>query len=132
MTYATLDTNGVLTVRPGLPDLEAIQSAVGGYFQVLNLANGAIMMLNEDGKFMDLPYNEFASELYAALGRSPLMPGDFIVGNVVFVGPPGPDDDGAETSLTDAMLDDLKGYSNEVVLAFSPAVAAADGDQSPA
>lgn len=53
--------------------LRALQNAVGGYFTVLRLRDGRVMVTNEEGDIKNLPYNSLASGLA----------GDKIVGDVV-------------------------------------------------
>lgn len=52
--------------------LEAYRSIIGGSIEHLGFGNGIGMLFDEDGKFKNLPLNFF-------------IPGDFIVGNVLFV-----------------------------------------------
>ena len=55
----------VLKVEPGRPPeevtmpntLEAFQSAVGGYIEVLDLGGDALLVCNEEGKLIGLPAN---------------------------------------------------------------------------
>jgi hypothetical protein len=76
--------------------LEELQAIVGGYIEALYLRDGSIMMLNEDGKRLALPFNLIATHLAHRNG----LPGDdFILGDVVigtrreFGGPNGDDDE---------------------------------------
>ena len=59
--------------------LEELQKIVGGFIEIADLRNGQIMIINEEGKIMSLPYNERATELY----RKKVCKGDFIAGDVL-------------------------------------------------
>jgi hypothetical protein len=59
--------------------LEGMQKAVGGYIQAIPTKDGKLMILNEEGKFMNLPPNETANALVD------LFPGDYIVGDVLII-----------------------------------------------
>ena len=57
-----------------LPTLEQMQSAVGGYIEFVRITtDGAMMVVNEDGRLKKLPYNKVAS----------IMAGRNIVGDVL-------------------------------------------------
>lgn len=55
----------VLTKRPGQPprsvwmanSLENFQTAVGGYIETVTLAEDLVIICNEEGRLMGLPYN---------------------------------------------------------------------------
>jgi hypothetical protein len=57
--------------------LDGLQKAVGGYIQIIPTLDGKIMVLNEEGKMNDLPYNKKATEM------ANIFPNDYIVGDVV-------------------------------------------------
>lgn len=65
--------------------LENLQKTVGGYIEILNLdpiKNGLVLICNEEGKNMRLPYNM----------PHPLWPDDdFIVGDLILLGTEGED-----------------------------------------
>lgn len=65
-------------------ELEQIQSAVGGYFEPLGIANSALLLFNEDGKRLGLPLNTMATALARQAGALP--DDDSIVGEVLLVG----------------------------------------------
>ena len=73
-----------------LDNFKGMQEYVGGHVEAVN---GGIegeeftLFINEQGKFSDLEPNVVASALVA----DGLMPGDYIAGNAVLVGPPGPE-----------------------------------------
>ena len=54
--------------------LKALQKAVGGYIETLNVGNNVIMLCDEEGKLKEKPYNfAFSNKL-----------SDVIVGDVLF------------------------------------------------
>lgn len=58
------------------PTLEEAQAMVGGYVQLVELADGSQLIVNEEGKLRGLPVNVEASKLWP-------VPGDLIVGDAV-------------------------------------------------
>lgn len=59
--------------------LAELQEIVGGYIEIAQMKNNDIMVINEEGKLNDLPYNEKATEIY----QRQVYFGDFIVGDVL-------------------------------------------------
>lgn len=60
--------------------LEELQSFVGGYIEVIPLIDNEFMVVNEEGKLRNLPYNSTATEVYNyALDWNT----DFIVGDAL-------------------------------------------------
>lgn len=41
--------------------LEEMQGIVGGYIQIINIGNGNVMVINEEGKLLNLPKNAHAT-----------------------------------------------------------------------
>jgi hypothetical protein len=84
MNSILIATNGEETkVAPGNKkhfSLVELQAFVGGYIQVITLADGRLMVLNEEGKLDGLEPNLKAMEYAEGSG---LAKDDFIVGNVV-------------------------------------------------
>ena len=60
--------------------LEELQNVVGGYIEILDLHNGQIMVVNEEGKLKGLPVNTIATEAYCMRFQSYF---GLIVGDVV-------------------------------------------------
>lgn len=58
--------------------LEELQNIVGGYIEIIRFEDN-IMVLNEEGKLMRLPYNQYATDLF----RKYYNTNDFIVGDVL-------------------------------------------------
>lgn len=79
--------------------LKALQSAVGGYIQVIASTKGD-MYINEEGKLQDLAVNPRATNLLKRWGWK--MSPDCIVGPAVVLGPC--DEDGEPTSIPDAVV----------------------------
>jgi hypothetical protein len=63
---------------------QVLQSVVGGNIEHLGIRKGIHMYLNDDGKGLELPNNEFAT--YLAQKFSGIAPWDNVVGNVILVG----------------------------------------------
>lgn len=65
-----------------LPDgelsLEFMQSVVGGYIEIAHIGNDMLLVCNEEGKLIGLPFNTAATVFCAAHGFN-----DTIVGNVI-------------------------------------------------
>lgn len=60
--------------------LEELQDFVDGYIEVVSMSDEEYMVVNEEGKLMNLPYNENATRVYnKAFG----IPIDYIVGNAL-------------------------------------------------
>tara|TARA_Y100000361_G_C10924262_1_gene220524 strand:- start:87 stop:359 length:273 start_codon:yes stop_codon:yes gene_type:complete len=61
--------------------LEQLQKLVGGYIQIIPLANKKQMIINEEGKLMDLPYNQTATDLMKETyeGTTDWIAGDAII-----------------------------------------------------
>lgn len=60
--------------------LEEAQKFVNGYVEVVNLRNGTIMIVNEEGKFTE-QNNPKATEI--ALEHNAIFPYDYIAGDVL-------------------------------------------------
>jgi hypothetical protein len=63
--------------------LQALQSAVGGWVQAIDLANDLTIWVNEEGKLIGLPHNQTAQKLW---DKTFWVGSDFIVGDVVLTG----------------------------------------------
>lgn len=61
--------------------LEEMQKTVGGYIQVLNLGDGTVLVINEEGKLHGLKVNVEATSLAAGV----LFAGDCIVGPAMHI-----------------------------------------------
>ena len=64
------------------PTLEEMQSVVGGMVEAVYLENGDVLIINENGKLLELPLNEIATKIFHDNGGDIL---DGIVGDVAIV-----------------------------------------------
>lgn len=48
--------------------LQELQNAVGGYIEMIYLADGRFMVVNEEGRLLGLPFNRIATRLLADTG----------------------------------------------------------------
>ena len=80
MKAFTINTNGqIKQVAPSNGrdfNLDELRDFVGGWIQIINLRDGYLMVVNEEGKRVGLSVNAEASKIYG-------NPYDFIVGNVL-------------------------------------------------
>jgi len=63
------------------PSLKYMQQYVGGLIQIIDLSDGRQIIINDEGKLKELPYNKEATEIANKDGA--LFSGDFIVGNAI-------------------------------------------------
>lgn len=59
--------------------LKELQKIVGGYIDAIGIGGDEIMVFNDEGKLMQLPYNQDATTLF----RKHYNTDDFIVGDVL-------------------------------------------------
>ena len=64
------------------PSEEMLQEMVGGNIEIITLKNGDILVINRDGKRINLNYNSEATQIYQENGK---MRGIDIVGMAVLV-----------------------------------------------
>lgn len=60
-------------------NLKELNAFVGGFIEIVYLSDGRLMVLNEEGKLNDLPFNALATKLYNPHAALP----DYIVGDVL-------------------------------------------------
>jgi hypothetical protein len=60
--------------------LEELQEFVGGYIEIVSLGGALIMVVNDEGKPLDLPLNKTATKEYWFYTKNY---SDYIVGNVL-------------------------------------------------
>lgn len=105
-----------VTVQRIEPELAEFQRLVGGYIESLTLDDRVSCYINEEGKLEGLARNDVGDSIVATLlhfsGRG-LLPGDHIVGPVVFTGAPGPE--GEEQGVPEEFLGLLRGLHLTVV-----------------
>ena len=92
--YGTMKTNkqtGELKVINDVkdePSLEQAQAFVGGYVEGITFPNGDYLIINEEGKLKDLPFNVPASKLWKdTFDNDNYMTGrdDYVVGNAILI-----------------------------------------------
>lgn len=89
----------VTTVTIGANDsLADLQRLVGGDIQLVPLPHGLSLVINEEGKLHGLPVNHRATEALCAY----LLPGDFLVGTTLMIGPEGSDESTLDADLAAA------------------------------
>ena len=70
------------------PTLKEAQAFVGGYVEGISFPNGDYLIVNEEGKLKNLPFNEEASKLWKdTFDNDNYMTGrnDFVVGNAILI-----------------------------------------------
>ena len=60
-------------------ELEELQKLVGGFIEIIDLGNDELMVVNEEGKLNDLPYNFCATQMYQRSTRAL----DYIAGDAL-------------------------------------------------
>jgi len=91
--------------RVEINSYDDLNRIVGGYIEGIYLGEtGHFAYLNEDGIALGLPMNRLATELCYRWNVG-LIPGDYIKGSMVIVGPA--DDDGNETDVSEAFAASL-------------------------
>lgn len=63
--------------------LEELQGHVGGYIEIINLSADKALVINEEGKLLNLPLNQKATALAQFCGA--IFPSDYIVGDAVVI-----------------------------------------------
>ena len=105
MRVLVITTKGEYIEREIEDKLEVLQDIVGGYIEYVDLSqDGLSMIINEEGKILDLEYNLGATILFneTHLGR------DFICGNAIIVR----DVNGENASISD---EDIKLVKDMIV-----------------
>lgn len=97
-TALKIEVNGDIS-RIEINSLEELNDAVGGYIEFIHFTDVAHAYINEDGKALNLPYNELATYLCNKF-KIGLMPTDFISGNMVILGN---GDDGEEADIPESL-----------------------------
>ncbi len=63
--------------------LEELQEYVGGYIEIIRLTDKYLMVVNEEGRLLNLPFNSGATDV--ARHHKAIYPNDLIVGNALVV-----------------------------------------------
>ena len=70
----------IITDEKKLPTLKEAQEFVGGYIEAVTFPNDDLLIINEDGKSKDLPYNSEASEVWVShYGMTDAIVGDALL-----------------------------------------------------
>ena len=78
----------IITDSKDEPDLKAAQEFVGGYVEGITFPNGDYLIINEEGKLMNLPLNEIATGLWReTFTKDKYVFGydDFVVGPAILI-----------------------------------------------
>ena len=70
------------------PDYKAVSKFVGGMVEAITFPNGDLLLLNEEGKLMQLPLNPEATALWRmTFTKDKYLYGhdDFVVGPVIYI-----------------------------------------------
>ena len=70
------------------PDYKAVSKFVGGMVEAITFPNGDLLLLNEEGKLMQLPLNPEATTLWRATftkDKYAFGHDDFVVGPVIYI-----------------------------------------------
>lgn len=81
-----IQANGTVTVvepeNGSTYNLKELDAFVGGFIEIVYLSDEQVMVLNEEGKLNDLPFNALATKLAHATFRDYSVD-DYIVGDVL-------------------------------------------------
>ena len=78
----------VITKTEDEPDLKTAQAFVGGYVECITFPNGDLLIINEEGKLMQLPLNPEATVLWRmTFSKDKYAFGydDFVVGPALYI-----------------------------------------------
>ena len=65
-------------------ELKNWQKAVGGLIEQVNLKDGVVLIVNEEGKLKNLPINELATAMFQRVhGEIDVIVGDVVVANII-------------------------------------------------
>lgn len=102
MKVLVITTKGEYEEREIDNNLKTLQDIVGGYIEYVDISqDGLQMIVNEEGKILDLEYNLGATLLY----NTTHLYNDMILGNVIIVNT---DDEGENKSITKEDIDTVK------------------------
>ena len=102
MKVLVITTKGEYEEREIKDKLETLQEIVGGLIQYVDISqDGLQMIVNEEGKILDLEYNLGATLLY----NTTHLYNDMILGNAIIVNT---NDEGENKSITKEDIDTVK------------------------
>ena len=84
MTAITITVDGAVSRTEYEPGLKFLQTAVGGYIEAVDIAEGMTMYVNEEGKMSGLAENVVAT--YLAWNAAAIAPHDWIAGDAIIAG----------------------------------------------
>lgn len=111
-----VETDGTATVKRISRRLESWQAEVGGGIEALWLTADVNCYINENGKYEGMMFNPVGDLVVRTLlqeGGRQLIPGDHIVGPVVFCGQP--DSAGWDTDVPERLLDWFRNTRNDLI-----------------
>ena len=109
MAWATLTVDGAMEFRDGIPELEDLQQAVGGYVDAIECSiagSAATTWINDEGKLVDEPERNWKVDVICPLA------GDWIAGSVAFTGGVGPE--GETLGLSEGQIAELRHIDRDV------------------
>jgi hypothetical protein len=109
MAWATMAVEGTMEFHDGIPELEDLQRAVGGYVEAVDFqiaGSAATMWINEEGKLVSDPERNFKADLIC------LLAGDWIAGDVAVTGGVGPE--GETLGLAASQVAELRHIDRDV------------------
>lgn len=102
MKVLVITTKGEYEEKEIDNNLKTLQDIVGGYIQYVDISqDGLQMIVNEEGKILDLEYNLGATLLY----NTTHLYNDMILGNAIIVNT---DDEGENKSITKEDINTVK------------------------
>jgi hypothetical protein len=106
MKGLVIKANGEAEVIDQEWSYEQINETVGGYIEVISFGeNRYFAYANEEAKILELPVNEFVTDMWYNSGQIVLL-GDYISGDVVFFG--GIDNNGDNEEVQQSLIDSVK------------------------
>ena len=113
MKALVIKANGEAEVVDQEWSYEQINKTVGGYIEAINFGkNKYFAYANEEAKILELPVNEFVTDMWYNSGQVVLL-GDYISGDIVFFG--GIDEDGDNEGIEQSFIDFVKSLNKNVI-----------------
>mgnify|MGYP003629337053 FL=1 len=72
------EVKSVKPIQDNVFNLKELQGFVNGYIQIVKTRDERVMVINEEAKITNLPYNEIATSLYVYGNHDPIH-GDVVV-----------------------------------------------------
>ena len=109
MTWATLAVDARMAFHDGIPELQDLQRAVGGYVDAIECSIAglpATTWIHDEGKLVSEPERNWKADLICPLA------GDWIAGDVALTGGVGPE--GETLGLTARQVEELRHIDRDV------------------